>query len=95
MIHQIRKMIGCVIAICRGEVDESFLVESLKEDKFVSVPIAPSNGLILSEVLFDKYNSKKKENEDKVCLSKFEEMLQKKKKEIFQFVIKIEKERNM
>ncbi|NXT79589.1 TRUA synthase, partial [Zapornia atra] len=55
MMHQIRKMIGLVIAIVKGYAAESILQRSWGEEK-VDVPKAPGLGLVLERVHFEKYN---------------------------------------
>ncbi|XP_068268629.1 pseudouridylate synthase 1 homolog isoform X2 [Nyctibius grandis] len=55
MMHQIRKMIGLVIAIVKGYTTESIIERSWGEEK-VDVPKAPGLGLVLERVHFEKYN---------------------------------------
>ncbi|XP_066465880.1 pseudouridylate synthase 1 homolog isoform X2 [Tiliqua scincoides] len=55
MMHQIRKMIGLVIAIVKGYAAESIMEQSWGEEK-VDVPKAPGLGLVLEQVHFEKYN---------------------------------------
>ncbi|XP_054075849.1 pseudouridylate synthase 1 homolog isoform X2 [Rissa tridactyla] len=55
MMHQIRKMIGLVIAIVKGYAAESIIERSWGEEK-VDVPKAPGLGLVLERVHFEKYN---------------------------------------
>ncbi|XP_015733149.1 tRNA pseudouridine synthase A isoform X1 [Coturnix japonica] len=55
MMHQIRKMIGLVIAIVKGYAPESIIERSWGEEK-VDVPKAPGLGLVLERVHFEKYN---------------------------------------
>ena len=50
MIHQIRKMVGLVIAIVRGFAPETVLVEAFQRDK-VDIPRAPALGLLLEQIL--------------------------------------------
>ncbi|XP_061458467.1 pseudouridylate synthase 1 homolog isoform X2 [Rhineura floridana] len=57
MMHQIRKMIGLVIAIMKGYASESILERSWGEGK-VDVPKAPGLGLVLERVHFEKYNKR-------------------------------------
>uniref|UniRef100_A0A8C2KRW1 Pseudouridine synthase 1 n=1 Tax=Cyprinus carpio TaxID=7962 RepID=A0A8C2KRW1_CYPCA len=57
MMHQIRKMIGLVIAVVKGYVDEGVIERSWGEDK-VDVPKAPGLGLVLERVHFDRYNKR-------------------------------------
>ncbi|XP_027699865.1 tRNA pseudouridine synthase A isoform X2 [Vombatus ursinus] len=55
MMHQIRKMIGLVIAIMKGYVPESVMERSWGEEK-VDIPKAPGLGLVLERVHFEQYN---------------------------------------
>uniref|UniRef100_UPI00398F0D1A pseudouridylate synthase 1 homolog n=1 Tax=Pristiophorus japonicus TaxID=55135 RepID=UPI00398F0D1A len=57
MMHQIRKMIGLVIAVVRGHAPESIMARSWGEEK-VDVPKAPGLGLVLDTVHFEKYNNR-------------------------------------
>ncbi|XP_007953244.2 tRNA pseudouridine synthase A [Orycteropus afer afer] len=57
LMHQIRKMVGLVVAIVRGHAPESLLARSWGPTK-VDVPKAPGLGLVLERVHFDKYNQR-------------------------------------
>ncbi|XP_072228353.1 pseudouridylate synthase 1 homolog [Leuresthes tenuis] len=57
MLHQIRKMIGLVIAVIKGYAKEEVIEKSWGPDK-VDVPKAPGLGLILERVHFDRYNKR-------------------------------------
>ncbi|XP_071552121.1 pseudouridylate synthase 1 homolog isoform X2 [Panulirus ornatus] len=57
VLHQIRKMIGLIMAISRGLADANFITEALTEN-YVNLPIAPALGLVLEEQHFDYYNKK-------------------------------------
>ncbi|XP_067862282.1 tRNA pseudouridine synthase A isoform X2 [Heptranchias perlo] len=57
MMHQIRKMIGLVIAVVRGYAPESIMGRSWGDEK-VDVPKAPGLGLVLDTVHFEKYNNR-------------------------------------
>ncbi|KAL6469819.1 hypothetical protein MHYP_G00209380 [Metynnis hypsauchen] len=57
MMHQIRKMIGLVIAVVKGYAREEVIERSLEEEK-VDVPKAPGLGLVLERVHFDRYNKR-------------------------------------
>ncbi|XP_067232607.1 tRNA pseudouridine synthase A isoform X3 [Chanodichthys erythropterus] len=57
MMHQIRKMIGLVIAVVKGYVDEGVIERSWGEEK-VDIPKAPGLGLVLERVHFDRYNKR-------------------------------------
>ena len=55
MIHQIRKMVGMVVAIVAGYTAESTLEEAFGEPR-VHVPRIPGLGLFLENLYFDNYN---------------------------------------
>lgn len=55
MTHQIRKMVGLVVAIAKGYAPEDVLERSWGEAK-VDVPKAPGLGLVLERVHFERYN---------------------------------------
>uniref|UniRef100_A0A3P9M5P3 Pseudouridylate synthase 1 homolog n=1 Tax=Oryzias latipes TaxID=8090 RepID=A0A3P9M5P3_ORYLA len=57
MLHQIRKMIGLVIAVIKGYAQEKVIERSWGEEK-VDVPKAPGLGLVLEMVHFDRYNKR-------------------------------------
>ncbi|KAM7369148.1 hypothetical protein PAMP_013441 [Pampus punctatissimus] len=57
MLHQIRKMIGLVIAVIKGYVNEEVIERSWGQEK-VDVPKAPGLGLVLERVHFDRYNKR-------------------------------------
>lgn len=57
MLHQIRKMIGLVIAVIRGYAKEEVIERSWGQHK-VDVPKAPGLGLVLEKVHFDRYNKR-------------------------------------
>ncbi|KAF7696749.1 hypothetical protein HF521_005167 [Silurus meridionalis] len=57
MMHQIRKMIGLVIAVVKGYAQEEIIERSWAEEK-VDVPKAPGLGLVLERVHFDRYNKR-------------------------------------
>lgn len=57
MLHQIRKMIGLVIAVIKGYANEEVMERSWGQEK-VDVPKAPGLGLVLERVHFDRYNKR-------------------------------------
>ncbi|XP_053321536.1 pseudouridylate synthase 1 homolog [Spea bombifrons] len=57
MMHQIRKMIGMIIAVTRGIVPAEFLTQCVQTEKF-SLPTAPGLGLVLEHTHFNIYNSR-------------------------------------
>ncbi|XP_072311384.1 pseudouridylate synthase 1 homolog [Eucyclogobius newberryi] len=57
MMHQIRKMIGLVIAVVKGYAADDVMERSWGKEK-VDVPKAPGLGLVLERVHFDRYNKR-------------------------------------
>jgi hypothetical protein len=57
MLNQIRKMIGLVILISRGQLPPSYLSKAFAFDEY-SVPTAPSLGLLLQRTVYDAYDAK-------------------------------------
>lgn len=57
MLHQIRKMVGFLIATLKGIASESIQTKVWSNEK-VSVPMVPGLGLVLEDVHYDKYNKK-------------------------------------
>ncbi|GAA6214959.1 tRNA pseudouridine synthase A, mitochondrial [Lates japonicus] len=57
MLHQIRKMIGLVIAVIKGYAKEVVIERTWGQEK-VDVPKAPGLGLVLERVHFDRYNKR-------------------------------------
>jgi len=55
MIHQIRKMMGLLIAIVGGYAETEHFKRAFNLPR-ADVPIAPSHGLVLEKVHYDKYN---------------------------------------
>ena len=49
MIHQIRKMIGLIVAVVRGHAQEEIMTRVFKKPK-VDIPRAPALGLLLDNV---------------------------------------------
>lgn len=50
MLHQIRKMVGLVIAIMRGVTAKETVTKAWGEEK-LDLPVAPGVGLVLEEVI--------------------------------------------
>jgi len=57
LIHQIRKMVGLAIAICRGYCDVDTVDRAWLEHK-LDIPKAPGLGLLLNRVNYKAYNQK-------------------------------------
>uniref|UniRef100_A0A8D9ES90 Pseudouridylate synthase 1 homolog n=1 Tax=Cacopsylla melanoneura TaxID=428564 RepID=A0A8D9ES90_9HEMI len=57
MLHQIRKMVGVVMAIARGYVTEDIIGKTYTIEQY-DLPIAPGLGLLLEQVHYDLYNER-------------------------------------
>lgn len=55
MLHQIRKMVGLLVAVIRGHATKDTIEKAFTEDK-VNVPRAPGLGLLLEFVHYIRYN---------------------------------------
>lgn len=60
LYNQIRKMIGVMIQVFRGDLDDKFIPNS-QRDNVVNVALAPGDGLLLERVCYDKYNANKRD----------------------------------
>jgi tRNA pseudouridine38-40 synthase len=50
MLHQIRKMVGTLMAVCRGQVGPDYITKALNPSEVVYLPTAPGLGLLLEQV---------------------------------------------
>lgn len=82
MLHQIRKMVGTVIAIVRGVTSIETITKAWGEARF-DLPIAPGLGLVLEQVHYDRYNARYGKDGLHECLSwdEYEEEIQRFKRE--------------
>lgn len=55
MMHQIRRMVGLLLAVARDVTDES-VFERAFSDSTVDLPTAPGLGLVLDQVHYDQYD---------------------------------------
>jgi tRNA pseudouridine38-40 synthase len=55
LYNQIRKMVGCMIQVFHGQLNEQFVENTLK-DNVLMVCLAPGDGLLCEKVAYDKYN---------------------------------------
>src|SRR5687767_11029403 len=69
LYNQIRKMIGVIIQIFRGELNDDFLYNTLK-DNVMNVALAPGDGLLLEKVCYDKYNEINNNKKNDIMLTK-------------------------
>ncbi|XP_046386902.1 tRNA pseudouridine synthase A isoform X2 [Ischnura elegans] len=96
MLHQIRKMVGLAIAVLRGLTPATTIAKAWKTDR-IDIPVAPSLGLVLEEVHYDKYNRKFGNDgmHDALDWSEYDEEISVFKKEyISSMIVKVEKEEN-
>ncbi|XP_052772417.1 pseudouridylate synthase 1 homolog [Mya arenaria] len=96
MMHQIRKMVGLMIAIIRGFAGEN-AVERAWESEKMDIPKAPGLGLFLDRLHYSQYNTKfaNDGSHPKIEFSKIKDKLQAFKEEkIFTEIIKTEVEEN-
>ncbi|KAL1505798.1 hypothetical protein ABEB36_005276 [Hypothenemus hampei] len=55
MLHQIRKMVGMLLAVLRGLATQDIIIKALSTEK-LNVPRAPGLGLLLDYVHYERYN---------------------------------------
>ncbi len=97
MMHQIRKMVGMVALVVRCGCDPKRILEAYAED-VISIPKAPSLGLLLERPVFDSYNNRAKGDFGKEALDfrKYEkEMEEFKQREIYERIYRDEETNNM
>jgi len=59
LLHQIRKMTSMTIDVTRGAVPQSYdTMEESFSDKYMSINVAPAQGLFLEMSFFDNYNKR-------------------------------------
>ncbi|XP_045538127.1 tRNA pseudouridine synthase A isoform X2 [Papilio machaon] len=80
MLHQIRKMVGLMIAVVRGHTDISTLEKAFGKDK-VMIPTAPGLGLVLDKVHYERYDAKFKDSHDSLTWEAEEDSVQTFKRE--------------
>jgi tRNA pseudouridine38-40 synthase len=97
MMHQIRKMVGMVALIVRCGCDPNRLIESMGPDK-ISIPKAPSLGLLLERPVFDSYNKRAKDaySKEPIDFDRFRtEMDQFKQEQIYERMYRDEEKENV
>jgi tRNA pseudouridine38-40 synthase len=97
MMHQIRKMVGMVALMVRCGCDPKRITESYGSEK-ISIPKAPSLGLLLERPVFDSYNKRAKGDlgKEPIDFDKFkEEMDEFKQREIYERMYRDEEKDNM
>ncbi|KIV91962.1 tRNA pseudouridine(38-40) synthase, variant [Exophiala mesophila] len=97
MMHQIRKMVGMVALIVRCGCDPKRLTESLGHDT-LSIPKAPSLGLLLERPVFDSYNKRAQNelNRDPIGFDKYKDEMDKfKQEQIYERMYRDEEKENV
>ncbi len=97
MMHQIRKMVGMVALVTRCGCDPKRIAEAYGEEA-ISIPKAPSLGLLLERPVFDSYNRRAKSEHGKEALdfSKYESEIEEfKQREIYERIYRDEEKNNM
>jgi tRNA pseudouridine38-40 synthase len=82
LYNQIRKMIGVMIQIFRGQMDEDFMDNTMNENK-MDISLAPGEGLMLEKVCYDAYNKASK------CKEPIQTYLVKQNEEAEEFRVKL------
>ncbi|KAL8799918.1 MAG: hypothetical protein Q9182_005537 [Xanthomendoza sp. 2 TL-2023] len=98
MMHQIRKMITMAALVVRCGCPEERMDESYGHDR-LSLPKAPSLGLLLERPVFDTYNNKKRvedvEGKGEVGFDKYQNEIEEfKQREIYQRIFREEEARD-
>ena len=86
MMHQIRKMVGMLALVVRCGADPKIIMDSYGAES-ISIPKAPSLGLLLERPVFDSYNTRAKNDfgREAIDFSKFDqEMEEFKQREIYE-----------
>lgn len=50
MLHQIRKMVGTLMAVSRGYIEPNFIIKAYDPKECIQLPVAPGLGLLLEQV---------------------------------------------
>ena len=95
MLHQIRKLIGTMLAVVRGELTEEDQKFALLSHRHAPTPMAPELGLFLCECIFGAYNDRFGSVHDKFQLDKYAEKSEKFKLEhVYAHIANQEREEN-
>ena len=95
MLHQIRKLIGTMLAVVRGELTEEDQKFALLTQRHAPTPMAPELGLFLCECIFGAYNDRFGSVHDKFQLDKYAEKSEKFKLEhVYAHIANQEREEN-
>lgn len=90
MIHQIRKMIGLIIWISFGYIEENIFETVFNQGVNFITPKAPGIGLMLNQLNFDHYNNKFGNIHGKITFDKYQEQIDELKIQIAQHIIEQE-----
>lgn len=99
MLHQIRRMMGLVIAVMRGKCDEGIMEIAMDKKYFVKVPEAPGHCLVLDSMEFPSYDGEQaKKTEEKVFLpldwkTSFDQIEKYKREVIFPEIVRVDVEK--
>ncbi|MCJ1473192.1 tRNA pseudouridine synthase 1 [Lambiella insularis] len=97
MMHQIRKMVSMAALVVRCGCHEGRIQDSYESDKLI-IPKAPGLGLLLERPVFDSYNERPKNQEDRgeVAFEKYKtEMGEFKQREIYERIYREEERDNL
>ena len=97
MMHQIRKMVGMMALVVRCGSDPNILLESMGPER-ISIPKAPSLGLLLERPVFDSYNKKARDTfgKESINFDRYrKEMDQFKQEQIYQRMYRDEEKENV
>lgn len=96
MVHQIRRMVGAVVAVMRGMIREDVFAKSFDVDQNMRVPCAPGDGLLLAEMYFDNFNRRHAATHGAVSTDRFNESRNRMRQQLYDFIMGTEaKERIM
>lgn len=96
MMHQIRKMVSMVALIIRCGCHDGRMQDSFMSDR-ISIPKAPSLGLLLERPVFDAYNERLEQfGHKKIDFGRYEkEMEEFKQREIYERIFREEEKENV
>ncbi|CAF4880800.1 unnamed protein product [Pieris macdunnoughi] len=80
MLHQIRKMVGLVIVIARGQADQGMIDKAFGKEK-VMIPTAPGLGLMLDKVHYERYDTRYKDSHESLTWEDLDDTIEKFKME--------------
>ena len=93
MLHQIRKLIGTMLAVMRGNLTEDDQKFALLTREFAPTPMAPELGLFLCECIYKAYNDKFGAVHENFELAKYQEKSEAFKREhVYTHIVRQERE---